>query len=361
MFQRLSNAACTHVRRQRESPTSRILDLLCRTALPLSIHHHDRPPEYSTPMPGEKGCGNWYDKHPPRVEAHELVTNIVSNSIFEHVRIRRSIYEMFEIRSPRLTVAKLIVVKNDPGAELTLISPTLYDWAKDKGILFDEIISTRAAAVSFTAGAKAEVSTAAHLHVYLPNMNIPVSLQVLRMPGMTDCVNEILLGLDNTEVLGLELSIRNRTSTYHSVPNALEPIVSMHIPFETVSRQYAGGSHIEQVRPTITGATTTFSPLPPAPTKMPYQPPAPLPPPPLPPKPPSLTPPVVDNAIASMLPALHTPAPPTPAEELKEDDSAVKVTWRPQSAQKNLFRSHSIARWCVWRHSASRRTAFCQA
>jgi hypothetical protein len=137
---------------------------------------------------------------------------------------------MFEIRSPRLTVAKLIVVKNDPGAELTLISPTLYDWAKDKGILFNEIISTRAAAVSFTAGAKAEVNTAAHLHVYLPNMNIPVSIQVLSMPGMTDCVNEILLGLDNTEVLGLELSIRNRTSTYHSVPNALEPIVSTHIP-----------------------------------------------------------------------------------------------------------------------------------
>jgi hypothetical protein len=38
-----------------------------------------------------------------------------------------------------------------------------------------------------------------------------------------------------------------------------------------------------------------------------------------------------------------------------------KVAWRPQSAQKNLFRSHGIARWCVWRHSASRRTAFCQA
>ena len=251
MFLRLSNAACTHVRRQKESPTSRILDPLCRSALPLNFYHHDRPPEYSVPMPGEKGCGKWYDKHPPRVEAHELTTNIVSNSIFEHVRIRRSIYEMFEIRSPRLTVAKLVVVKNDPGAELTLISPTLYDWAKDKGILFDEIISTRAAAVSFTAGAKAEVNTAAHLHVYLPNMNIPVALQVLRMPGMTDCVNEILLGLDNTEVLGLELSIRNRTSTYHSVPNALEPIVSTHIPFETVSRQYAGGSHIEQVHPTI--------------------------------------------------------------------------------------------------------------
>jgi hypothetical protein len=229
---------------------------------------------------------------------------------------------MFEIRSPRLTVAKLVVVKNDPGAELTLISPTLYDWAKDKGILFDEIISTRAAAVSFTAGAKAEVNTAAHLHVYLPNMNIPVALQVLRMPGMTDCVNEILLGLDNTEVLGLELSIRNRTSTYHSVPNALEPIVSTHIPFETVSRQYAGGSHIEQVRPTITGATTTSFPLPPAPTELPGQPPAPLPPPPLPPEPSPLLPPVIDNAIASMLPALPTPAPPTPAEELKEDDSA---------------------------------------
>jgi hypothetical protein len=68
----------------------------------------------------------------------------VPESIFEHVRIRRSIYEMFDIRSsPRLSVAKLAVVKNDPGAELTLISPTLYDWAKEKEILFNEIISTR--------------------------------------------------------------------------------------------------------------------------------------------------------------------------------------------------------------------------
>jgi hypothetical protein len=66
----------------------------------------------------------------------------------------------------------------------------LYDWAKDKGMPFDEIVSTRASSVSFTAGAKAEVNTAAHLHVYLPNMNIPTSLQALRMPGMTDCLCE---------------------------------------------------------------------------------------------------------------------------------------------------------------------------
>jgi hypothetical protein len=44
VFQRLSDAACTHVRRQRESPTSRILDPPCRTTLPLNINHHDRPP-----------------------------------------------------------------------------------------------------------------------------------------------------------------------------------------------------------------------------------------------------------------------------------------------------------------------------
>jgi hypothetical protein len=162
---------------------------------------------------------------------------------------------------------------------------TLYDWAKDKGILFDEIMSTRAPAVSFTAGAKAGVKTAAHLHVYLPNMDIPVSLQVPCMPGMTDCVNEILLGLDNTEVLRLELSIRNRTYIHLPLGSQRPGAHRVHAhPFETASRQYAGGSHIEQVRPKTTGATTAASPPPVAPPAAPDPPPEPLPPPHLPPK-----------------------------------------------------------------------------
>jgi hypothetical protein len=140
---------------------------------------------------------------------------------------------------------------------------------------------------------------------------------------MTDCLNEILLGLDNTEVLGLELSIRNRTSTYHTVPNAWEPIVSTHIPYETVSRQYAGGSHIEQVRPKITGATTAFSTPPAAQIARTVSPPRLPSPPPRPPELPPLATPVVDNAVASMLPALPpTAAEAPPGAELGLDDSA---------------------------------------
>jgi hypothetical protein len=175
---------------------------------------------------------------------------------------------MFEIRSPRLTVAKLVVVKNDPGAELTLISPTLYDWAsKDKGILFDEIISTRAAAVSFTAGAKAEVNTAAHLHVYLPNMNIPVSIQVLSMPGMTDCVNEILLGLDNLVSTTLKCSGSNSLSaTAHPLTIRSPTLWSPSCPrishyVHTTLRCSLHGDRTQRVR---YFAIATLKPLPPA-------------------------------------------------------------------------------------------------
>ena len=58
----------------------------------------------------------------------------VDNSIFEHVRINRSVYEMFEMRASG-RCSKEIVIKNDPGAEITLVAPRLYDWALKNGLL----------------------------------------------------------------------------------------------------------------------------------------------------------------------------------------------------------------------------------
>jgi len=47
----------------------------------------------------------------------------VANSIFAHVRINTSVYEMFEMRPKHSRVTKDIVIKNDPGAEITLVAP----------------------------------------------------------------------------------------------------------------------------------------------------------------------------------------------------------------------------------------------
>jgi len=81
---------------------------------------------------------------------------------------------VFEVR-PSGEVSSQIVVKNDPGAEMTLISPILYDWASVKGILQDEIVA-EATKVSFTAGAGAAITTMAQLPVYLPELMIPIWL-----------------------------------------------------------------------------------------------------------------------------------------------------------------------------------------
>jgi hypothetical protein len=70
------------------------------------------------------------------------------------------------------------VIKNDPGAEMTLISPILYDWAKEKDIIHDEI-TAEATKVSFMAGAGAAITTTAQLPVYLPELMIPIWLYKL--------------------------------------------------------------------------------------------------------------------------------------------------------------------------------------
>ena len=95
--------------------------------------------------------GKRIDTHSPAcVEANTMK---VLGSLYQHLRVVRSIHEVFEIR-PSGEVSRQIVIKNDPGAEMTLISPILYDWAKEKGLLCDEIIA-EATKVSFTAGAGA--------------------------------------------------------------------------------------------------------------------------------------------------------------------------------------------------------------
>ena len=171
----------------------------------------------------------------------------MANSIFAHVRINTSVYEMFEMRPRHSRVTKDIVIKNDPGAEITLVAPRLYDWALSQGLLRNIVTSSRDASVSFTAGTSAAVDTKAEMEVYLPGYCLPVWLQVIRMPGMVDSLNEILLGLDNTDELGMVMDRRPqvRHTLYHTLPLRETPVISSHIPASTLSRQCAGGSRVD--------------------------------------------------------------------------------------------------------------------
>jgi len=183
--------------------------------------------------------GETIDTHSPAlVEANG--TTRVSGSLYQHLRVVRSIYEVFEVR-PCGEVAREIVIKNDPGAEMTLISPILYDWAREKDIIHDEIVASPTK-VSFTAGAGAEITTMAQLPVFLPEFMLPVWIQVVRMPGMVDGINHILLGLDNSDMMGQVLHRREGQmyTMYHSIPGAPRPIKSEHQPRETIARQFTG-------------------------------------------------------------------------------------------------------------------------
>ena len=71
--------------------------------------------------------GKIIDTHLPALV--ESITTRVRGLLYKHLRIVRSIYEVFEVRPPG-EVSREIVIKNDPGAEMALISPILYDWAK---------------------------------------------------------------------------------------------------------------------------------------------------------------------------------------------------------------------------------------
>jgi hypothetical protein len=116
---------------------------------------------------------------------------IVKGSLYQHITVRRSIYEIWEIRPPREN-ARRVVIKQDPGAELTLISPLLYDYVKERGMLQDEIQSDDTA-VSFTAGAGAIIKQRASFPVFLPEFMLPIWIQVIRMPGMVNNINHIWL------------------------------------------------------------------------------------------------------------------------------------------------------------------------
>jgi hypothetical protein len=124
---------------------------------------------------------------------------------------------------------------------MALISPILYDWAKEKDILHDELVAD-ATQVSFTAGKGAEVTTMAQLPAYLPELMLPMWLQVVRMPGVVDGINHILLGLDNTDAMGQVLHRRDghMYTMYHSIPGSPRPIKSIHQPRESIARQFTG-------------------------------------------------------------------------------------------------------------------------
>ena len=170
----------------------------------------------------------------------------VNNSIFEHVRINRSVYEMFEMRASG-RCSKEIVIKNDPGAEITLVAPRLYDWALKNGLLRNIVQSSAPSSVSFTAGTSARVDTKAQMQVFIPGYCMPVWIQVIRMPGMVDSLNEILLGLDNSDEMGMVMDRRagEKQTLYYTLPLARGAVASPHIPASTLSRQMAGGSRVD--------------------------------------------------------------------------------------------------------------------
>ena len=100
----------------------------------------------------------------------------MANSIFAHVRINTSVYEMFEMRPRHSRVTKDIVIKNDPGAEITLVAPRLYDWALSQGLLRNIVTSSRDASVSFTAGTSAAVDTKAEMERGISARVLPARL-----------------------------------------------------------------------------------------------------------------------------------------------------------------------------------------
>ena len=182
--------------------------------------------------------GEIIDTHLPALV--EGVTTRVRGSLYRHLKIVRSIYEVFEVRPPG-EVSREIVIKNDPGAEMTLISPILYDWAKEKDMLHGEIMA-EPTQVSFTAGAGAAITTMAQLPVHLPDLMLPIFIQVVRMPGMVDGINHILLGLDNTDAMGQVLHRRegHMYTMYHTIPGSPRPIKSIHQPRESIAQQFTG-------------------------------------------------------------------------------------------------------------------------
>ena len=85
------------------------------------------------------------------------------------------------------------------------------------------------------------------MQVYIPGYCMPVWIQVIRMPGMVDSLNEILLGLDNSDEMGMVMDRRGgeRHTLYYTLPLSGGPVMSPHIPAATLSRQLAGGSRVD--------------------------------------------------------------------------------------------------------------------
>ena len=187
--------------------------------------------------PARAARGRNPNKCTPRISQRQRTRATEMDGAEAH--IGESIYEVFQVREDATRITE-VLIKNDGGAQVTLVDCVLYDHGMKQGFITNDRKLYRPLRIKgvFGDGGLTRVGT---MHVYLPGCDTTTAIQAYRTHEPMSRAHQILLGTDNTIKLGADMSLFKRQTTYHRVPGQTEPKVSIHIDSRSARRQF--GSH----------------------------------------------------------------------------------------------------------------------
>ena len=150
-------------------------------------------------------------------------------------RVGENVYEVYQVQ-PRSTMQRDVLVKNDPGAQITFVAPDLFAFGLKEGFIKNQRGFETEEMLGI--GGSTFINTIADMEVCIEGSLIPVTIQVVPNKAIEDKNFQILLGTDNTQYMGATINLGEGHTTYTKLKGVNRTLTSMHLAAETATRVF---------------------------------------------------------------------------------------------------------------------------
>jgi hypothetical protein len=193
-----------------------------------------------------------YDSDPEVVDVHimEVEERMLEEDEVEYVPTRRgkvapplheqgrvgdNVYEVFQVQ-PRSRMQQDVLIKNDPGAQVTFIDPDLFKFGLKEGFIKNQRDFETEEMLGI--GGSTYINTIADMQVCIEGSLIPVTIQVVLNKAIEDRNFQVLLGTDNTQYMGASINLGEKHTTYSKLKGINRTLTSMHLAGESATRVF---------------------------------------------------------------------------------------------------------------------------
>jgi len=151
-------------------------------------------------------------------------------------RIGNNVYELLEV-APMRGYRCPVLMKQDPGANVTLVDPSLYHHGIRHGYISNDRALATPMRVKGVAGSQL-VHRVADMEVRMQGHESLITIQIYPNPTPMERAHQVLFGTDNSHHLGAVVDVKGRQTVYKAIPGLAKPLEVPHLDSDSAQRQF---------------------------------------------------------------------------------------------------------------------------